>query len=81
MERISKVPLERLDPEIKAMMRASDEAIGGSEWIQYYAHTPDLFKQFVKFYYAHIMNDDAGIGVKLTELIRHKVNEYNQCQL
>jgi hypothetical protein len=37
MERISKVPVERLDPEMKAMMRASDEAIGGSEWIQYYA--------------------------------------------
>jgi hypothetical protein len=32
MDRISKVPLERLDPEIKAMMRASDEALGGSEW-------------------------------------------------
>ena len=53
------------------MMRAGDETIGGSEWIQYYAHTPDLFKQFVKFYYAYIINDDAGISVKLTELIRH----------
>jgi hypothetical protein len=48
MDRISKVPLESLDPEMKAIMRASDEALGGSEWIQYFAHTPDLYKQFVK---------------------------------
>ena len=29
MDRISKVPLELLDPEMKAIMRASDEALGG----------------------------------------------------
>ena len=81
MLRISKVPFEQVDPELQHIMQQSDEVLGGSEWIQVFAHTPELYKPFVKFYYSHIMTDAGGISLKLTELVRHKVALINQCQL
>ena len=42
MLRVSKVPFEKVDPDLQKTMRQSDEALGGSEWIQVFAHTPDL---------------------------------------
>lgn len=81
MLRVSKVPFEKVDPDLQKIMQQSDEALGGSEWIQVFAHTTDLYKHFVDFYYSHIMVDADGISVKLTELIRHKVAQVNECQL
>lgn len=81
MSRISPVPFEDMDEEMLAIVRTSDEAAGGSEWIQAYAHAPEIFKPFVRFYYDYIMTDRAGISLKLTELLRHVVAEKNQCQL
>src|SRR5215207_318388 len=81
MWRVDPVPFEQLDEGMRALMRASDEALGGSEWIQAFAHAPEIYKPFVKFYYDYIMTERAGISVKLTELVRHMVAEKNQCQL
>jgi hypothetical protein len=81
MWRVEPVPFEQLDEGMRALMRASDEALGGSEWIQAFAHAPEIYKPFVKFYYEYIMTERAGISVKLTELVRHMVAEKNQCQL
>jgi len=79
--RIEKVPFNQIDPDLQQTMKMSDEALGGSEWIQVFAQTPELYKAFVDFYYKHIMVDADGINVKLTELIRHKVAQINQCPL
>jgi len=81
MLRISRVPFKKVDPELQKVMQQSDEALGGSAWIQVFAHTTDLYKPFVQFYYSHIMTDTDGVGVKLTELIRHKVAQINERQL
>ena len=81
MLRVSKVPFEKVDPELQKVMQQSDEALGGSEWIQVFALTPALYKPFVQFYYSHIMTDTDGISVKLTELVRHKVAQINECRL
>lgn len=81
MLRISKVPFAEVDPDLQQTMQESDAALGGSEWIQVFAQTPNLYKAFVKFYYDHIMTDADGISVKLTELVRHKVALINQCHL
>jgi hypothetical protein len=81
MWRVSPVPFEQMDEGMRAIVRASDEALGGSEWIQAFAHAPDIYKPFVRFYYEYIMTDRAGISLKLTELVRHVVAEKNQCQL
>ena len=66
MLRISKAALEKIDPKRKKVIQQSDEALGGSEWIQVFAHTPNLYKPFVQFYDSPIMTDTDGISVKLT---------------
>lgn len=81
MLRISKVPYEQMHPDLQQTMHMSDEALGGSEWLQVFAQTPELFRTFVKFYYDHIMAEGDGISVKLTELVRRKVALINQCSL
>jgi len=81
MTHINKVPFDKLDEHLQQTMVESDAALGGSEWIQVFAQTPELYKAFVKFYYDHIMTDADGITVKLTELVRHKVALINQCHL
>ena len=81
MLNISKVPFDEVHPDLKKAMQESDAALGGSEWIQVFAHTPDLYRDFAKFYYKHIMTDSDGISLKLTELVRHKVALVNQCSL
>jgi hypothetical protein len=81
MSHISKVPFDQLDRHLQTTMQQSDAALGGSEWIQVFSQTPELYKAFVKFYYDHIMTDSDGISVKLTELVRHKVALINQCHL
>ena len=81
MLRVSPVPFEAMDDGMRALVQASDEALGGSEWIQAFAHAPDIYKPFARFYYEYIMTDRAGISLKLTELVRHVVAEQNQCQL
>ena len=81
MLRIDKVPYEDVHPDLRPTIKLSDEALGGSEWIQVFAQTPLLYRDFVKFYYEHIVAEEHGITVKLTELIRHKVAQVNQCPL
>ncbi len=81
MLRISKVPFEQVHPDLQKAMQESDAALGGSEWIQVFAQTPDLYRHFVKFYYEYIMADNDGVSIKLTELVRHKVAQINQCSL
>ena len=79
--RISKVPYEQLHAELQQTVHMSDEALGGSEWIQVFSQSQDLYRDFVKFYYKHIMSEGDGISLKLTELIRHKVAQYSECKL
>ncbi len=81
MTRISKVPYEQLHPDLQKTMHESDAALGGSEWIQVFSQSQDLYRNFVKFYYEFIMADRDGLTIKLTELIRHKVALHTQCSL
>lgn len=79
--RVSKVPVEEVDDGIRELMAASEEALGGSEWIQVMAQSPDLYKDFARFYYDHIMVEREGLSLRLTELVRHRVAFYNECFL
>ena len=81
MIRMPKLPYEQVHPELKETMALSDAVLGGSEWIQYFAHTPDLYRNFKKWYYEYIMAENDGISIRLTELVRHKVAQHNQCKL
>ena len=79
--RVSKVPVDRVDDGIKELMNASSQALGGNEWIQVFAHSPELYKDFAGFYYDHIMTDEGGVSLKLTEIVRHRVALHNECYL
>jgi hypothetical protein len=81
MLRISKVPYDQVHPDLQKRMHESDAALGGSEWIQVFAQTPDLYRKFVDFYYENIMAENDGVSVRLTELVRKKVALINQCSL
>ena len=79
--RVSKVPADQVDSGIRDLMAASDEALGGSEWIQVMAQSPDLYKDFARLYYDHIMVEREGLSLRLTELVRHRVALFNECYL
>ena len=79
--RVSKVPADQVDDGIRDLMVASEEALGGSEWIQVMAQAPALYKDFARFYYDHIMVEREGLSLRLTELVRHRVAFHNQCFL
>ena len=81
MPRVSAVPYSKMDPELQEVVRASDEALGGSEWVQYFCHPADLYKNFVKFYYGFIATEADGLSWKVTELVRHTVAIHNGCTL
>jgi hypothetical protein len=81
MPRVAPVVYENMEPDIQAIVQASDDALGGSEWIQYFCHPAELYKNFVKFYYTYVMTDANGLSVKLTELVRHTVAVHNACTL
>lgn len=79
--RISKVPVDQVDTGIRDLIAASNDALGGSEWIQVFAHTPELYRDFADFYYEHIMTEREGLSLRLTELVRHRVALHNECYL
>ena len=81
MPRVDPVPYEEMDPEIQAIVHGSDEALGGSEWIQYFCRPTEFYKNFVSFYYGNVVADRNDISVKLTELMRHRIAIHNGCSL
>jgi hypothetical protein len=81
MPRVSAVPYSEMDSELQAIVRASDEALGGSQWVQYFCHPTELYKSFVSFYYGYVMTEGDGLSWRLTELVRHMVAIHNGCTL
>ena len=45
------------------------------------AQSPDLYKDFARFYYDHIFAEREGLSLRLTELVRHRVALHNECFL
>jgi hypothetical protein len=81
MPRLSPIPYEQMDEELRAMAEASDDALGGSQWLQYFAHAPELHKSVSAFYGGFILAERNGITSRTIELVRRKVAEHNECRL
>jgi hypothetical protein len=81
MPRLSEVPFERIDVELQAVMREYDKELGGSEFVQVFAHAPEAFKAFIKFYFPLVSETRGSVDMRLTELARLKVAEQNECNL
>ena len=81
MARLSSVPFEKVDPELQAVMHEYDVELGGSGFVQVLAHTPEVFKAFINFYFPLVSTTRGSINMRLTELARLKVAEKNECSL
>jgi hypothetical protein len=81
MPRVSAIPFENIDPELQSVMREYDKELGGSEFVQVFAHAPEVFKSFINFYFPLVSETRGSIDMKLTELARMKVAEKNECNL
>jgi hypothetical protein len=81
MTRVSAIPFENIDPELQTVMREYDKELGGSEFVQVFAHAPQVFKSFINFYFPLVSETRGSIDMKLTELARMKVAEKNECNL
>ena len=81
MPRVSAIPFENIDPELQTVMREYDKELGGSEFVQVFAHVPEVFKSFINFYFPLVSETRGSIDMKLTELARMKVAEKNEYNL
>ena len=81
MPRVSAIPFENIDPELQTVMREYDKELGGSEFVQVFAHATEVFKSFINFYFPLVSETRGSIDMKLTELARMKVAEKNECNL
>jgi hypothetical protein len=81
MPRVSLVPFDKVDPELQEVMAEYDEELGGSEFVRVFAHAPEVFKRFVRFYFSLITETRGTIDMRITELARLKVAEKNGCAL
>jgi hypothetical protein len=81
MPRVSAIPFEKIDSELQTVMREYDKELGGSEFVQVFAHAPEVFKSFINFYFPLVSETRGSIDMRLTELVRMKVAEKNECSL
>lgn len=81
MPYVSALPFPAIDAELQAIMREYDAELGGSEFVRVFAHAPEVFKSFIRFYFPLITETRGRIDMRLTELVRLKVAEINGCQL
>ena len=81
MSRVSAVPFEQIAPDLQAVMQEYDKELGGSEFVQVFAHAPDVFRSFINFYFPLVSQTRETVDIRLTELARMKVAEKNECNL
>lgn len=81
MPRVSPVPFEQIPVDLQAIMREYDKELGGSEFVQVFAHAPEVFRSFIRFYFPLVSETRGTVDMKLTELVRMKVAQKNECNL
>ena len=78
MTRLSKLPLDDWDPEIRELTNADQASELERGALRIYAHCPELAKGLVRFKMA--LNGNRGLPERLIELVRLQVAFYNQCR-
>ena len=81
MAHISSVPFEKVPDFLKNIMHAYDEELGGSGFVQVFAHVPALFRKFIDYYFALELETRGAIDGVITELARLMVAQKNNCHL
>ncbi len=81
MAHIDSLPFEQIDPDVQKIMQTYDTEYGGSEFVQVFAHAPEVYKAFCAYYFPLIFETRGSLDMKLTELVRLKVAQRNDCAL
>lgn len=81
MARVSSLPFDDVPEDLQKIMREYDKELGGSEFVQVFAHAPDTFRKFVDFYFPLVTETRGTVDMKLTELARLRVAQRNDCNL
>lgn len=81
MARLSAIPFDQVPPDLQNIMRAYDEELGGSEFVQVFAHAPEVFRKFIDFYFPLELETRGAVTTKITELARMMVAHQNDCHL
>jgi hypothetical protein len=81
MARLPPVPFAKIPDYLQHIMHAYDDELGGSEFVQVFAHAPAVFKKFIDFYFALELETRGAVDGVITELARLMVAQKNQCHL
>lgn len=81
MTRVSALPFEDIPEDLQDVMRDYDKELGGSEFVNVFAHAPETFRRFIDFYFPLVTETRGTVDMKLTELARMKVAQRNDCHL
>jgi hypothetical protein len=81
MARLTAVPFDQIPTYLQDVMRAYDDELGGSEFVQVFAHAPGVFRKFIDFYFPLELETRGAVTPKITELARLMVAQKNDCNL
>ncbi|HLW71687.1 MAG TPA: hypothetical protein VKS22_13825 [Candidatus Binataceae bacterium] len=81
MAQVSLIPFPQVAPELQEIMRTYDKEYAGSEFVRAFAHAPEVFKSFASYYFPLIFETRGSLDMRLTEMVRLKVAEKNDCAL
>jgi AhpD family alkylhydroperoxidase len=77
MTRVPMVPVEGLDPELRALIRADERTGAQLGNLPLYAHNPEIAKAFV--HYQSALRSRGSLPRRVVELVRLRVAFHNQC--
>jgi len=78
---LSAVPFEKVPEDMRTMMQHYDVELGGSGFVQVFAHAPEVFRSFLEFYFPLELKVRGAVNVRITELARLMVAQKNNCHL
>ena len=81
MAHLSDVPFPQIPDYLQGIMHAYDDELGGSGFVQVFAHAPEVFKHFIDFYFKLELETRGAVDGVITELARLMVAQKNNCHL
>lgn len=81
MAHVSSLPFDRIPPNVQNIMQTYDKEYGGSDFVKVFAHAPETFQAFCDYYFPLIFETRHSVDMKLTEMVRLKVAQNNDCAL
>ncbi len=81
MARVSAVPFENVAQPLQQIMHAYDDELGGSEFVQIFAHAPEVYQSFIDYYFNLVLEVRGAITGEITEVARLMVARKNDCFL